>query len=163
MKVGLILAVLLAARVSAAQDQPDELAQIRAQLAAQQEQIRQLEAELHKPKEEEQVVAARRLGLTLFAFIQADGVIYNQASSDQLTDSTGDPLNQTRFLIRRAHVGTTLSRGILAGTLELEASTVTDPLVRVFESSFTVRWPGEQPIVAGTLGLYRVPFGYENV
>src|SRR5437868_6649360 len=41
-------------------------------------------------------VQARWPGLALSGFVQADGVLYNQASEDQLNDATREPLNETR-------------------------------------------------------------------
>lgn len=162
-----IVVILFLARAASAQD----LDPIKAQLAAQQAEIEKLRHDLEVEREarnaEKPVVSGRRWGLTLFGFIQADGIFYNQSSQDEVNGSTGQPLNEDRFLIRRAHVRTELSDGIWAGALELEANTVTDPILRIFDASFTARWPsrepGAPPYIAGTLGLQRVQFGYENV
>jgi hypothetical protein len=97
--------------------------------------------------------------------VQADDVAYNQASVDQVDPSTGQPLNQTRFLIRRAHLRTDLDYGIISSALELQASTVTSPMVQLFDAEVSARWPGASgvpPYVQGTLGLTRIPFGFEN-
>ena len=37
--------------------------------------------------------------LTLLGFVQADGVLWSQESVDEIDPSTGEPLNNTRFLI----------------------------------------------------------------
>lgn len=111
-------------------------------------------------------VTARGFGLLLSGFVQADDVLYNQSSQDQINQSTGAPLNETRFLIRRAHLRADLSYGIVGGAFEVEASTVRDASVRIFDADVSVRWPSADPeappYVMGTLGLYRVPFGFEN-
>ena len=150
--------VFFAAHVAAAQD----LDQIKAQLAAQQAEIARLRADLEAAEkaraEEKPTVAARRWGLAISGFVQADGVFYNQASQDEVNGSTGAPLNEDRFVIRRAHLKTELDGGVLGGALELEASTVADPAMRVFDASFWAR----SRYVTGIVGLYRVPFGFEN-
>ena len=98
-------------------------------------------------------------------YVQADAVAYRQDSEDQL-DASGRPLNQTRFLIRRAHLRADAGWRFLSGALELEASTVTDPGVRPFDAEVTASWAGRDPpsppYLAGSLGLLRIPFGYEN-
>jgi hypothetical protein len=135
--------------------------------------IDQLEAEVRALREERAPSGAEHAGLrlgrltvTLSGFLQADTVPYHQASADEVDPSTGAPLNQTRFSIRRAHLRTDLDYGLAAALLELEASTVTDPLVRLFDAELSLRWPsrtaGAPPYLQGSLGLMRIPFGREN-
>ena len=45
-----------------------------------------------------------RLALSLSGFVQADVYAYRQDSQDQLDNGSGQPLNETRFLIRRARL-----------------------------------------------------------
>jgi hypothetical protein len=102
--------------------------------------------------------------LVLSGFVQADGVLYNQASVDEVNPATGVPLNQTRFLIRRAHLRTDLDYGVVSGALELEASTVQGANVRLFAAEVSLRWPTATtvPYAMATIGLFRIPFGFEN-
>jgi hypothetical protein len=152
-------ALILAAPAAAAQD----LDQIKAQLAAQQAEIARLRADLEAEQkaraEDKPAVTARRWGLAISGFVQADGVFYNQASQDEVNGSTGAPLNEDRFAIRRAHLKTEMTGGALGGALEIEATSVNDPAIRVFEAAFTAR----SKYVTGSIGMYRIPFGFENV
>ena len=103
-------------------------------------------------------------GLFLSGYAQTDFAI-RQASSDQLNSSTGDPLNQNRLSLRRARLATSLDRGYIAGILELDANTVNGPQVRPIHFESTLRLPPTQPgqpsLVALTVGLFKIPFGYE--
>jgi hypothetical protein len=101
--------------------------------------------------------------LSFAGYAQTDFAI-RQSSSDQVNTSTGDPLNQNRFSLRRARFATTVDRGYVAGILELDANTVSGPQVRPIHFEATVRWPsepGKPPLVALTAGLFKIPFGYE--
>jgi len=101
--------------------------------------------------------------LSFAGYAQTDFAV-RQSSSDQVTTSTGDPLNQNRFALRRARFATTVDRGYVAGLLELDANTVSGPQVRPIHFEATVRLPGEAgmpPLAALTAGLFKIPFGYE--
>ncbi len=108
-----------------------------------------------------------RFAVTLFGFVQADGVAYSAASVDEVNPSTGAPLNETRFLIRRARLRADADYGILAGSLEFDGNTVNGPVARITNAEVSACWPrcavrdGQLPLVMGTLGLMRIPFGFE--
>jgi hypothetical protein len=105
-----------------------------------------------------------RLAVSLFGFVQADAVAYSQASTDEVNPATGAPLNETRFLIRRARLRTDVDYGPVAGTLELDGNTTNGPVVRLIDADVSGCWPRcamDPPIVMGTLGLMRIPFGFE--
>ena len=98
--------------------------------------------------------------------MQADGVVYSGASVDELNPSTGAPLNETRFLIRRARLRADADYGFLAGALELDGNTVSGPTARITNVEVSACWPrcreaDRPPLVMGTLGLLRIPFGFE--
>ncbi|HEX4459983.1 MAG TPA: hypothetical protein VIA18_18525 [Polyangia bacterium] len=101
----------------------------------------------------------------LFGFIQADAVAYDQASSDQLNETTGAPLNQTRFLIRRARLRVDVDYGWVAGALEFDGNTINGPVARIIDVEVSACWPrcglASQPLVMATIGLMRIPFGFE--
>ena len=104
---------------------------------------------------------ARLSWLTVSGFVQAD-LNVNQTSQDQLNTSTGAPLNDNRFLIRRARLGASVGQKYLAGIVELDANTVNGPQVRPMDVEATVKWPGgSMPLVALTAGLFKIPFGWE--
>ena len=61
--------------------------------------------------------------------MQADAVAWAQDSEDQLAPSTSAPLNQERFLIRRARLEADVRRGPLLGWIELDANTINGPAI----------------------------------
>lgn len=99
------------------------------------------------------------------AFVQVDGVAFRQSSEDELNGSTGEPLNQDRFVLQRARLRVEVTRPYVAGALELDANTVNGPQVRVFEAQISGRWDGPEdapPYAMLALGLFRIPFGFET-
>jgi hypothetical protein len=106
---------------------------------------------------------ARMEWLTVSGFVQAD-LNVNQTSQDQLNPSTGAPLNDNRFLIRRARLGAFVDQQYLAGVIELDANTVNGAQVRPMDVEATVKWPGgSMPLAALTVGLFKIPFGWEVI
>ena len=102
--------------------------------------------------------------LTLSGFVHADWA-FRQSSSDQINPSTGAPLNEDRFLIRRARVKASLDGTFVFGSVEFDGNTVRGPTVRLLSAEASVRWPapvaGSTPLVALTGGIFKVPFGFE--
>ncbi|MEO7108914.1 MAG: hypothetical protein ABI183_00635 [Polyangiaceae bacterium] len=98
-------------------------------------------------------------------FAQTDWVVTNQASQDQLNTSTGAPLNQDRFLLRRGHLRADVDYGLVLGSLEIDANTVNGPQVRPIDAEASFRWPAKpsknEPYLMATIGLMRTPFGFE--
>jgi hypothetical protein len=102
--------------------------------------------------------------VALSAYVQVDGVAFRQSSEDEINGSTGEPLNQDRFLLRRARLRAEVTRPYVSGALELDANTVFGPQARVINAEISGRWDGPEnapPYVMLTLGLFRVPFGLE--
>jgi hypothetical protein len=103
--------------------------------------------------------------VALSAFVQVDGVAFRQSSEDELNGATSEPLNQDRFVLQRARLRAELTRPHVSGALELDANTVNGPQVRVFDAYVSGRWDGPRdapPHVMLTLGLFRIPFGFET-
>lgn len=102
-------------------------------------------------------------GVSLYGYVQADYQI-RQSSEDQL-DSSGQPLNQDRFLIRRARLGVTMDRQYGEGRIEVDGNTVNGPAFGLTGAEASLKLPGSDdsapPVVRGTLGLFRIPFGRE--
>jgi hypothetical protein len=98
-------------------------------------------------------------------FLQVDWIVHNQESQDQLSGSTGAPLNQDRFTLRRGHLRADVDKGAVSGALEVDANTTNGPQVRPIEADISLKWPpsadARWPIVTATMGLTRIPFGYE--
>jgi hypothetical protein len=105
------------------------------------------------------------LDVRLGGYIQADGVVYDRSSTDEVDPSTGAPLNQTRYLIRRARLHLDVDHGRMGGSLELDANTVNGASAGVIDAEVSVR--ARAPDGSGrawgdaTIGLLRTPWGYE--
>jgi hypothetical protein len=123
-----------------------------------------VEAVTAKAAEAPPSVASARVGLGLTGFVHSD-LLLRQSSVDQLNPS-GAPLNQEYFQIRRARLRATVERWWVAGALEFDGNTVNGAQARIIGAEATLKWPGERgpmPLIAGTLGLFKIPFGYEVV
>jgi len=92
--------------------------------------------------------------LQLHGYVQADAVAWAQDSEDQLAPSTSAPLNQERFLIRRARLEADVRRGPLLGWIELDANTINGPAIGLAsaEISYLLRLhappPSHAPMLA---------------
>ncbi len=112
-------------------------------------------------------VRAARLGLGLTGYVQAD-LAFRQSSEDQINGATGNPLNEDRFMIRRARLRATLDRTYVAGLLELDGNTVNGPTARIAGAEASLRLPGPDgdrgvPLLMATIGLFKIPFGWEVI
>jgi len=133
-----------------------------ARVAAEQALSTRVEAISTKASEAPPSVSTARLGVGLTGFAQADYVL-RQSSSDQLNPS-GVPLNQDLFLIRRARLRATIERWWVAGAIEFDGNTVNGPQARIIGAEASLKWPAERgtmPLVMGTMGLFKIPFGFE--
>ncbi len=133
---------------------------LRAQVAGQGAAIEKLSAALEAEKRRRESPAVRVSG-----FIQADWVIHDQASQNEVDWSSGQPLNLDRFTLRRGHVRVDAEQGLVLGSLEVDANTTAGPQVRPIDAEVSLRWPGKAddrvPSFIATIGLMRIPFGYE--
>jgi hypothetical protein len=103
-------------------------------------------------------------GLQIGGYLQAEFQA-NQQSEDQLQQG-GAPLNQDRFLVRRARLRLDRDWDYAAATLELDANTVNGVTfgIRRAEGSLVYRGSDDlraAPLVMLTLGVTDIPFGYE--
>ncbi|HEY8208438.1 MAG TPA: hypothetical protein VIG99_13200 [Myxococcaceae bacterium] len=106
--------------------------------------------------------AAAVTAFSVSGYMQADAVAWSQRSVDELDPSTGAPLNQNRFLIRRARVHGDVSQGPFSAVAEIDGNTIAGPSVRLIEARVSARWPADGPALAVlSAGLQRIPFGYE--
>jgi hypothetical protein len=108
-------------------------------------------------------VLTARLGLSLTGFVQADWVVHSQASQDQLSPS-GAPLNQTEIFIRRARLRAALERWWVAGLVEFDGNTANGTQARLIGAEASLKYPGERgvpPLLMATIGLFKIPFGFE--
>jgi hypothetical protein len=103
-------------------------------------------------------------GLSPSAYIQAQYETH-QDSQDQLT-ANGTLLNKDRFSIRRARVGLTGEWQYTAFALQLDSNTTNGPQVDLRRAEASLQYRPDRsrpPIVMATLGLFDIPFGFENV
>jgi hypothetical protein len=115
-------------------------------------------------------------------FAQVDWVVHRQSSEDELDPSTLEPLNDDRFVLRRARLRLGGASGYLGGRVVLDANTVRSLSVRPFEAMLFARYPAtldpetlsaaepvrtakvESPIdlaASFKVGLIQIPFGFD--
>jgi hypothetical protein len=131
----------------------------RSELALQVEELQQLRAKDVASKELSTLGV--KLGVT--GFLQVD-YQWHQSSDEQLDPSTREPLNLTRFLVRRARLKPKLEYGPVTGSMEVDFNTVSGAAVRLVAAEVSVAWelddePG--PVLKATAGLFKIPFGFE--
>lgn len=103
------------------------------------------------------------LGLYVSGYVQGQYET-SQLSEDQLAQG-GLPLNQDRFLVRRARVRLDRSWTWAQATIEIDGNTTRGPTfgLRRAEASLVYRNPDAEapPYARLTAGLSEIPFGYE--
>ncbi|HEX8796930.1 MAG TPA: hypothetical protein VF765_38525, partial [Polyangiaceae bacterium] len=160
MRIVVCLSVL-AALTGAATARADE--DWHAAFEKQQAEIDALRAAFAKEQREREERLATQVRVS--GFVQVDWVVHNQSSQDELNGSTGAPLNEDRFDLRRGHVRLDAEKGLVLGTIEIDANTVHGPQVRPIEAQVSLRWPEKDdprvPSVLVSAGLLRIPFGFE--
>lgn len=111
-------------------------------------------------------VGSKFRGVSLYGYVQADYQV-RQSSEDQLNPTSGVPLNEDRFLIRRARLGVAFDRRYGEGRIEADGNTVNGAAgFRLVDVEASVKWPGQGdvalPLAMGTIGSFKVPFGFET-
>lgn len=111
------------------------------------------------------LVQAGRFNLRLSGFLQVDAVAWSQAAQDQLNPATGLPLNDTRFLIRRARLRAEVDWRIINGAIEFDGNTNNGYQARILGAEASVVWRNpSSPLVPWlqlTAGSFKIPFGFE--
>jgi len=127
--------------------------------------VAQLEAELQAlkpPAVEQRDLKPQELRFS--GFVQADAALYDAASEDELDPSTRQPLNATRFFIRRARLRTEAAYGFLGAAFEIDGNTVAGPVARILGAEVSARFSAgasRVPYLLATVGLFKIPFGRE--
>jgi hypothetical protein len=133
---------------------------LQAQVGRQEAAVDALRVTLEEERKARESPAVRVTG-----FLQVDWVIHDQASENETNGSTEQPLNQDRFTLRRGHVRVDAEKGLVRGAIEIDANTTNGPQVRPIDAEVSLRWPERPeerlPSVTATMGLLRIPFGYE--
>ena len=104
--------------------------------------------------------------LTFSAYVQGQYEVHQDAQ-DQL-DSSGNPLNTDRFVLRRARLKLQKDWQYASTMIETDGNTVNGPAFNLLHAEATVLYRGERPftappIVALTFGQFDTPFGYELI
>jgi hypothetical protein len=100
-------------------------------------------------------------------YVQLDWTMMDQSSQDEIDWSTGKPLNNDHFTLRRGHLRAETEQGLVSGALEIDANTVNGPQVRPIDAEVRLGWPHAKstearvPWFEGSLGLMKIPFGFE--
>ena len=109
-------------------------------------------------------VGASAAGISLGGYLQSDYVV-RQSSQDQLNPTSGQPLNQDRILIRRARLLMDFNRTYGEGGFEFDGNTVNGATARLLGARASLKLPGREPgdvpLLMGSIGSFRVPFGLE--
>jgi len=107
-------------------------------------------------------ITRRGWQLDLTGYVQVDSVAWSQASVDELDPSTGQPLDEERFLIRRARLHAEAHRDALSAAIELDGNTLNGPATRIITAQLGWTYTlDDQPLVVVTAGLFKIPFGAE--
>lgn len=134
-----------------------------AELARQNAALERLERREAERTAAEQAKAVSVLSLS--GYLQLDWVLHNQASQNEVNYSTGAPLNQDRFNLRRGHLRVASEQRYLSGALEIDANTNNGAQLRPINAELGVHWPAreaaKQPRFSLVVGLIRIPFGFE--
>ena len=148
-----------------AQETKASLDTVSAELGAEREQRAEEVVALQERLEKEHIAAM--MGIRFSGYLQADWSPWNQASRDDLNQSNGNPLNEERFLIRRARLRAAIDREYAGGLLELDGNTVNGTTARLIGAEASVKLPGDTagsvPVAMLTVGLFKIPFGFEVV
>jgi hypothetical protein len=105
------------------------------------------------------------LDVRLSGYLQADSVAYDRSSQNEVDPSTGAPLNQTRFLLRRGRLHLDVDHGRTGGSFEIDVNTVNGASAGVIDAELTVRARARDDTGRAwgdtSIGLLRTPWGYE--
>lgn len=103
--------------------------------------------------------------LTLSGFVHADFLARIPGAEPDVNPSTGQPTNELRFLIKRARLRIDVRKGILSGGLEFDGNTANGATARIQSAEVALRWAPKEldalPYLMATVGLFKIPFGYE--
>ncbi|MBX3261558.1 MAG: hypothetical protein KF782_17880 [Labilithrix sp.] len=94
----------------------------------------------------EEEAAARREAappVAVSGYVHMDWVVLRQSSQDELTQD-GEPLNEDRFLLRRARLRAERDDGLFHGAFEIDANTIDGPQLRPINAEASFKWPASR-------------------
>jgi hypothetical protein len=94
-----------------------------------------------------------------------DVTAWNQASQDELNQSTGAPLNQTQFQLRRARLRAEVIYRAVGGAVEFDGNTGNGYQARIIGAEASLYWRNPNnsavPYLQLTAGSFKIPYGFE--
>ena len=154
---------------------PDpEIARLREALDSQQRALEALEARVAKNEPTTPRLTSRDLAVS--GYVHLDWVAFRQSSQNQLNPSSGEPLNEDRFLVRRARLRVETDQGLVHGAFDLDANTIKGPQVRPWNAEASLKYPttttyrppaviaqtsSDEPFIIVSAGLLVTPFGFD--
>lgn len=152
-----------------------EIARLREALEAQRRSLAELEARLPKPEPPPASRVTSR-DLAISGYVHVDWVAFRDSSQNEVNPSSGEPLNETRFLVRRARIRIESDQGYIHGAFDLDANTIRGPQVRPWNAEASFKYPAttpyrgpaavaqsssDNPFVIVSAGLLVTPFGFD--
>jgi hypothetical protein len=128
---------------------------IRAELEAERKAREALEARVARQELEARPPVPVPSPVLVTGFAQIDWTAFRQSSQDEVSQD-GRPLNEDRFLIRRARIRVERDFGLVHGLVELDANTVDGIQVRPTDAEVTFKWPASRPYT-------RSPWAYDPI
>jgi hypothetical protein len=136
---------------------------LRAQLNALEARLAAVEALAPVPEEPSKPSIEEQLAVRFTGYVQPQ-VVFSELSEDEL-DPEGEPLNEDRFVIRRARLRADRDFVYARAALEIDANTVDGAEVTVKRVEAAALYPsatdGAPPLAMLTAGLSDIPLGYE--
>ena len=114
--------------------------------------------------------------LVVSGYVHIDWVMFRESSQNEVSPSTGEPLNEDRLLVRRARLRLESDQGLVHGAFDLDANTIRGPQVRPWNAEASLKWPtttvyrgpaaiaqssSAEPFVIVSAGLLVTPFGFD--
>jgi hypothetical protein len=165
----LVPALLFVAPVLHAQEANDEVARLRETVEAQQRALADLDARVSKTE-------AANEALAISGYLHVDWNAFRQSSQNEVNPSSREPLNEDRFVLRRARLRVASDQGLVHGVFMIDANTIKGPQVRPWNAEASLKWPcntpyrgpaavaqstASEPFVIVSAGLIMTPFGFE--
>lgn len=127
--------------------------------------LRDAGAEVARANDATPLVHAGRLTVSISGFVQVDATAWSQLSQDQLNPASGDPLNQTRFNIKRARLRAQVDYRMVGGAVEFDGNTNNGYQARIIGAEAYLVWHNPSspslPWLELTAGSMKIPYGFE--
>jgi hypothetical protein len=135
-----------------------EIERLRAELGTERNARAALEARTKALEENAKQSADRTdralsLPITVSGYVHVDWVVFRQTSQDEVTQD-GQPLNENRFVLRRARLRAERDHGLFHGAFEIDANTVLGPQLRPINAEASLKWPANRAYA-------RTPWAYD--